>query len=352
MGLSNSVSTTVFNTNSILDQAFRRCKIPPETVSSEMQNTALDSLYLLISSLCNMGLQLWTVEKIILPFYLANGYITMPVGTVDLLNSNYRYLNQFTPSSSTASQGSPSLASDNNLSTACTQTSPNGYITYNLGSQQTVTTLGVNMLSAGTYDIVISWSNDNINFTDVLTPGSTVYTANMWEWYDINPNIAAQYWKIRGQNGTILDVAEFVVAGSPTEIPFARLNQDDYTNLPNKNFQGRPLQFWLDRQLTAPVARLWPVPNESAQFAQFVTWRKRHIMDVGSLQQTIEVPQRWVDAIIWNLAARLCYEIQQVDINLADKIGPLADRSLQVAMAEEYDNSPFMVAPNISMYTR
>jgi hypothetical protein len=75
-------------------------------------------------------------------------------------------------------------------------------------------------------------------------------------------------------------------------------------------------------------------------------------MDVGSLQQTIEVPQRWVDAIVWNLAARLCYEIQQVDINLADKIGPLADRSLQTAMSEEYDNSPFMVAPNISMYTR
>ena len=352
MGLSNSVSTTVFNTNSILDQAFRRCKIPPETVSSEMQNTALDSLYLLISSLCNMGLQLWTVEKLILPFYLANGYITMPVGTVDLLNSNYRYLNQFTPSSYTASEGDPALAADNDLATSCNQTAANGYITYDLGAQQTVTTLGVNMLSAGTYDIVISWSNDNINFTDVLTPGSVVYTQNMWEWYDINPNISAQYWKIRGQNGTILDVAEFAVAGSPTEIPFARLNQDDYTNLPNKNFQGRPLQFWLDRQLTAPVARLWPVPNEAAQFAQFVTWRKRHIMDVGSLQQTIEVPQRWVDSIAWNLAVRLCYEIQQVDINLADKLGPLADRSLQTAMAEEYDNSPFMVAPNISMYTR
>lgn len=350
MATSGTVASTVFNTNSILDQAFRRVKIPPETVSSEMQDTALKSLYLLISSLCNKGIQLWTVEKLILPFYLADGDVVLPVGTVDLLNSNYRWLTRFT-GTTTSSSGTADYAEDEDLTTACTQSAPNGDITVDLQQAQIVTTLGVNMKTGADYTLVFSYSNDNILWTDVLSPGLVTYGSGEWQWYDLNPNIQAQYWKVRETGGATLDVAEFVVSGNPTEIPFARLNQDDYTNLPNKTFQGRPLQFWLDRQLVQPIARLWPIPNATAQFAQFVTWRQRHIMDVGTLQQTIEVPQRWVDAITWELASRLCYELTQVDISMADRLMPIAAREMTSAFNEERDNSPFMVAPNISMYT-
>lgn len=351
MTTSGTVSTTVFNTNNILDQAFRRCKVQPATVSSEMQQTALDSLYLLISSLCNRGLQLWTVEKTILPFYLGNGDVSFPVGTVDLLNSNYRTLSRYIGTSSSSS-GVSEYAEDSDLETSCTQTSPNGWIKNALLGQEIVTSFGVNMKTAGTYNIVFSYSNDDVTYTDVLSPGSVTYAAGEWHWYDINPSMTAQFWKMRETGGATLDVAEFVVAGNPTEIPLARLNQDDYTNLPNKTFRGRPLQFWLDRKLAYPVARLWPTPNQEAQFAQFVTWRQRHIMDVGSLTQTIELPQRWVDAIAWELAHRLCFELPDVDIGMADRIQPRAAEAMMLAFMEERDNSPFMMSPNISMYTR
>ena len=331
MATSGTVSKTVFNTNNVLDTAFRRCKVAPETVTSEMQDTALNSLYLMISSLCNVGIQLWTIEKIILPFYFNNGYVTMPPGTIDLLNSNFRWLTRYS-FTATASEGIADYSEDNDLST--------------------VTTLGINMLTGDDYTLVVSYSNDNTNWTQVLAPGAVTYADGEWNWYDINPAIAAQYWKLEEVGGAALNVAEFYVAGNPTEIPFARLNQDDYTNLPNKTFQGRPLQFWLDRQLDAPIARLWPVPNQQAIFAQFVTWRQRHIMDVGSLTQTIEVPQRWVDAIAWELAHRLCYEIKEVDIAMADRLAPIASLQMASAFSEERDNSPFMMAPNVSMYTR
>ena len=351
MTVSGTVSTTVFNTNNILDMAFRRCKIAPEIVTSEMQQTALDSLYLMISSLCNQGIQLWTVEKIILPFYLGNGYIDLPIGTIDLLNQNYRTISQYT-GVITSSEGVPDYADDSDLATACTQTTPNGWIFQDLKTQQNISTIGFNMYSAGTYDMKVSYSNNLVDWYDVLEPGAQVYTAGQWRWYDLNPSINGQYWKLQALNGTILDVAEFVTAGNPTEIPLARLNQDDYTNLPNKTFQGRPLQFWLDRQLVAPVMRLWPTPNQQAEFAQMVAWRQRHIMDVRSLTETIEVPQRRVDAIAWYLAYRLCYEIQQVDINMADRLKPIADERMAFAFGEERDNSPFQMAPNISPYTR
>lgn len=351
MTTSGTVSTTVFNTNNILDMAFRRCKIAPEIVTSEMQQTALDSLYLMVSSLCNQGIQLWTVEKIIMPFYLGNGYIELPAGTIDLLNQNYRTISQYT-GLITASEGIPDYADDSDLATACTQTTPNGWIFQDLKAQQNISTIGFNMYSAGTYDMKVSYSNNLVDWYDVLEPGAQVYTAGQWRWYDLNPSINGQYWKLQALNGTVLDVAEFVTAGNPTEIPLARLNQDDYTNLPNKTFQGRPLQFWLDRQLAAPVMRLWPTPNQQAEFAQMVAWRQRHIMDVGSLTETLEVPQRWVDAIAWNLAYRLCYEIQQVDIAMADRLKPIADERMALAFGEERDNSPFQMYPNISPYTR
>lgn len=351
MTTSGTVSQTVFNTNNILDQAFRRCKVAPEIVTSEMQQTALDSLYLLISSLCNRGIQLWTVEKTIMPFYLGNGYITLPAGTIDLLNSNYRTINQYT-GTITASQGTAEYAEDSNLETACTQTTANGWILKDLKTQQNISTIGFNMNSSGTYDMKVEYSIDAIHYYDALVPGAVTYTAGEWQWYDLNPSINGQYWRLAALNGTILDVAEFVTAGNPTEIPLARLNQDDYTNLPNKSFQGRPLQFWLDRQLYAPVMRLWPTPNQAAQFAQMVTWRQRHIMDVGSLTQTIELPQRWVDAIAWELAHRLCYELNEVDIAMADRLAPRASEAMNFAFMEERDDSPFMISPNISMYTR
>ena len=74
-------------------------------------------------------------------------------------------------------------------------------------------------------------------------------------------------------------------------------------------------------------------------------------MDVGSLTQTIEVPQRWVDALTWELAHRLCYEIKDVDIAMADRLAPIAAQQMASAFSEERDNSPFMMAPNVSMYT-
>ena len=70
------------------------------------------------------------------------------------------------------------------------------------------------------------------------------------------------------------------------------------------------------------------------------------------MTQTLEVPQRWVDALTWQLALRLCFEIKDADIAMADRLAPIAAQQMMSAFGEERDNSPFMMAPNISMYTR
>jgi hypothetical protein len=143
------------------------------------------------------------------------------------------------------------------------------------------------------------------------------------------------------------------LGNTPTQIPLARMNRDDYTNLPNLFFQSnRPLQYWFDRQVNNPIMHLWPVPNDGAATYQIVLWRQRYIMDVGTMTQELEIPQRWYEAIVANLAAKLALEIVEVDAGIIPVLDAKAAQALNIAQMEERDNSPMMIAPNISMYTR
>jgi hypothetical protein len=115
---------------------------------------------------------------------------------------------------------------------------------------------------------------------------------------------------------------------------------------------NRPLQYWLDRVIPQPVMYLWPIPNLQATVYQIVVWRQRQIMDVGTMTQELEVPQRWYEAIVANLAAKMALEIVEVDPSLIPMLDAKADKALAIAQAEERDNSPITWAPNIAMYTR
>jgi hypothetical protein len=131
------------------------------------------------------------------------------------------------------------------------------------------------------------------------------------------------------------------------------MNRDDYTSLPNKFFQSsRPLQFWFDRQVRQPIMHMWPVPNSAATTSQLVIWRQRYIMDVGSMTQEVEVPQRWYEALVAGLAAKMSMEIIEVDPAIIPMLDQKAAVALNIAQMEERDNSPMTIAPNIGMYTR
>jgi len=85
VAVSGTVSQTVFNTRKVVDHAFRRCRMPPQGVSAEQLQVAQENLYLILSDLANRGLQLWCIDKLILPMYTNTAQIPVPVGTVDLL---------------------------------------------------------------------------------------------------------------------------------------------------------------------------------------------------------------------------------------------------------------------------
>jgi hypothetical protein len=327
MAFSNTVSQTVFNTRRVIDNAVRRCKLTPQQITAEYIDVANDQLYLFLSDLANQGAPLWCIEKQIYPLYDGVGDITMTDGTVDILNSNFRWLQEVTGT---------------NYDTST-------YREVNFGNATFVANVGI-LWSAAAVPIVLERSDDGIVWDEIQseTPSAS---AGEWTWYDLDSSVATPYFRVRSTSGN-LSFSQVYLANTPTEIPLARMNRDDYTNLPNKAFQtNRPLQYWFDRQVNNPIMHMWPVPNAAATVCQIVVWRQRYIMDVGTMTQDIEVPQRWLEAIVSGLAAKLALELIEVDTNLIPILDQKAAIALNIAQMEERDNSPMMIAPNINMYT-
>jgi len=328
MAFSNTVSQTNFNTRRVIDNAIRRCKLTAQQITAEHIDIANDQLYLFLSDLANQGAPLWCIEKQIYPLYDGVGDITMTDGTVDILNSNFRWLQQVTG----INYDEPT------------------YREVDFTDNIFVANVGI-LWSAVAVPIVFERSDDGVIWDEFQTETPTA-VAGEWTWYDMDSSVAARYFRVRATSGT-LGFSQIYLANTPTEIPLARMNRDDYTNLPNKAFQSnRPLQYWFDRQVNNPIMHMWPVPNLAATVCQIVVWRQRYIMDVGTMTQDVEVPQRWLEAIVSGLAAKMALELVEVDVNLIPILDQKAAVALNIAQMEERDNSPMMIAPNIAPYTR
>ena len=82
MATSGTISTTIFNTRRVIDTAFRRCRLPAQKISSEMQDYAKDALHLILSNIANDKPPSWCIERVVLPIYRGEPTVELPLGTV------------------------------------------------------------------------------------------------------------------------------------------------------------------------------------------------------------------------------------------------------------------------------
>lgn len=354
MAFSGTVSTTVFNVGKIIDRSFGRTKLAPQQITPEYIQIAKDLLFAFLSTLGSEGIPLWAQQKMILPIYEGVQDIELDPSVIDVLNANLRTSTRLTGVQQTSSQGFANQAFDGNLATSCTQTTPGGNITVDLGVDYNPSTWGFLPTVSGIWDFEFQTSSDGVTWRTVFTSLATTVVEQEWFWTDIEgiPEVGVSWARMLALNTTILDVVEFVIEDAPNEIPIAKVNRDDYANLPNKWFTGRPVQFWYDKQIPNPIITLWPVPQFQYTFNQLVLYVNRYIMDVGDLTNSIEVPQRWLLAIITELGRQLAMTIPEVKPDVLVYLGPEADAQLKKAWASETDQSPTFLRPRIWNYTR
>lgn len=326
MATSGTVSTTVFNTLKVIDTAFRRCRLPAQRITPEMQLYAQDALYLYLSSLANGKSPSWCIEKVLLPMYENQPVVELPVGTVEVMNLNYRTMSEVTGTVTTTS---------------------NTYkVDFTVPTQ--VVTVGITWATTSS-NLTFAVSTDDVAYTTVGT--STVSAVSGQRvWVDISAPSKYRYFRITSVGN--LTYSDIFLGNTPNEIPMGVLNQDQYVQQNNFIFPSRPNSYWFQRDLPLPILNLWPAPYDAAEACLLVCWRQRHVMDVGTLQQDIEVPQRWLDAIIAMLAFKVGQETPEVDAALVPQLEQRAMFAVQAARDGDNDGSSTFIQPNIAIYTR
>ena len=357
MAYSGTVGNTVISVQNLIDDAARSCGKLAEELTSEQVISSKRQLFYLLSSLINKGIQYWAINTTTIGLKPEQYSYTLPLGSVDVLNALYRTMNRPSGNYATSAGGVVYNAFDGDISTYCQQTSANGNISVNYGTNNPVYigSIGIMPYVAGggsqVWNLSYEYSLDGSTWNTLENLGAVTVTDGEWLWTNIDPGQNVIAYRVVASGGTVLALREFYLGNNSREIQMSRLNRDDYSNLPNKNFTAnQPYQFYFERTIPQPKVVLWPTPSDP--FVQMTIWYSRQIMDVGDLSGQLEIPDRWYLAINNMLAHRMSLILPAVPLDRTQYLEAQATKTFEEAEQEERDKSPIYWAPNISVYTR
>lgn len=143
-------------------------------------------------------------------------------------------------------------------------------------------------------------------------------------------------------------------ASTQQDLSMSRISSTTYAGIPTKTMEGRPLQYWVNRQSGAtgpssvvayPTITVWPVPDASSTYT-FVYWRLRRIQDVGTGAGGMDVPWRFLPALVAGLSYHLAIKLP----NMLEKIPLLKsmyDEAWMAAAEEDREKAPIKLVPRI-----
>lgn len=176
------------------------------------------------------------------------------------------------------------------------------------------------------------------------------------EWANMGPNL----WEVElvalplqtGVASYELDARTIYITNAATRTTSGTTNTDliiygisraEYLAQPNKAQSAtRPTQFYLQRT-SPPVLFIWPVPDSDD--VTLLYYRMTMQQDVGKYTNTVDAPQRWVEAICAGLAARLAVKFAR---DRAAELQAAADRAYATAAREDRERVPVRIAPDFT----
>lgn len=136
-----------------------------------------------------------------------------------------------------------------------------------------------------------------------------------------------------------IDILEMVLRRDGTDYTMDRIGRGEYLNLPNKTDQGRPSQFYVDRQVN-PVVYLWQTPENSTD--QIVYYRLVRIDDADEYINGFDVPFRFYPCLVAGLAYYLSMKVAP------DRMAVLKavyDEEFSRAASEDRDRTSLRLVP-------
>jgi hypothetical protein len=167
------------------------------------------------------------------------------------------------------------------------------------------------------------WANRGLNLwrvpqtTQALTAGTSTYTLG----------------------ADVVDVLDVALRRDGTDYELNRISRGEYLNFPDKTSQGRPSQFFFDRQIQ-PQFVLWQTPDSSSD--TLVYYYIRRIEDVDSLTNNAAVPFRFLPCAVSGLAYYLSVKRAPERMQL---LKAMYDEDFLMAAAEDVDRVPLKLVP-------
>tara|TARA_R110000803_G_scaffold29762_2_gene67671 strand:- start:11276 stop:11941 length:666 start_codon:yes stop_codon:yes gene_type:complete len=140
----------------------------------------------------------------------------------------------------------------------------------------------------------------------------------------------------------VVDILEVVLRRGGTDYELDRISRGDYLTLPNKSTQGRPSQFYFDRQVD-PKLNLWAVPENSTD--QLVYYYVRRIEDADSLVNTTDMPFRFYPCMVAGLAF---YVALKKAPDRVPMLKGLYEEEFRRAADEDENRTPLRLQPSSS----
>ena len=186
------------------------------------------------------------------------------------------------------------------------------------------------------YDAKTARRSLNLMFADWANRGLNLWTVNQ------AIIVLTQAQAQETLTPDVVDLLEVVLRRDGTDYELDRISRGDYLTLPNKTTQGRPSQFYFDRQIT-PVINLWSVPENSTD--QLVYYYVRRIEDADALVNTTDLPFRFYPCMVAGLAYYIAVKRSPERVQMLKSI---YEEEFQRAADEDENRTPLKLQPSLS----
>ena len=185
------------------------------------------------------------------------------------------------------------------------------------------------------YDAKTARRSMNLMFADWANRG-----LNLWTVKEANFTVT-QGTSSYALAADVVDVLDVVIRRSNTDYELQRISRGDYATVPNKTTQGRPSQFWLDRQIT-PVMYLWSTPENSTDQIRY--YYVRRIEDADALVNTTDMPFRFYPCMVAGLAYYMAMKRAPDRIQMLKSV---YEEEFQRAADEDQGRTPLKLQPSL-----
>ena len=142
----------------------------------------------------------------------------------------------------------------------------------------------------------------------------------------------------------VIDILAVVIRRDGTDFSISRVSRDEFLAIPTKTTEGRPTQFFLDRQIT-PNLKIWPLPENSTDVLVYDSLTR--INDADTAKNTMEVPFRFYPCVAAGLAYYLSLKRAPERVQMLKAV---YEEEFRRAIDEDRDRASFQISPSLRNY--